>query len=411
MRLAPWNRIWFTIGALLVYRLGTYIPLPGIDPSAVEQALGAQGGILGAFSGGGIHRLSLLGLSIIPYISAAVFVQVAMIISPALWRRQNAGEYGRRALDRYTMGLTVLLAASQGLGLALGLEGIGYIVSEPGALFRVSTVLTLSGGTVFLVWLSEQITARGVGNGLALIVAAGIVADLPAAVAGTIELHRQGALSTGQVVVLPVLAVVVIAFVVFIERARRHLSIEYSERQVGNRMLAGRSAHLPLKLNMAGVIPVIFAAWLLGVLAAAVSLIAGPGSEWPRLISAQLGPGRPLFLVLNFGLILLLAFFYTAFVFNPTEAADNLKRHGGFIPSIEPGERTAEHIDWVLSRLTMVGAIYLALVCLIPEILVSYANVPFYLGGMSLMIMVCTIIDIDAQIRQEARLKLGGYQR
>jgi preprotein translocase subunit SecY len=399
MRLAPWNRIWFTIGALLVYRLGTCIPLPGIDPSAMAQAL----------SGGGIHRLSLFSLNIIPYISAAVFVQVAMIISPALWRRQNSGERGRRALDRYTMGLTVLLAAFQGLGIALGLEGFGYIVSEPGALFRISTVLTLSGGTLFLVWLSDQITARGIGNGLALILVVGIVAELPAALAGAVELHRQGVLSTGQIAFLLVLAVVVIACVVFMERARRPLSIQYFERQVGGRLLAGQSSYLSLKLNMGGVIPVIFASWLLGILAAAASFIAGPGSEWSRLITTQLGHGRPLFLVLYFGLIVFLAFFYTAFVFNPTEAADNLKKLGGFIPSIEPGERTAEHIDMVLSRITMIGAVYLALVCLIPEILVSYADVPFYLGGTSLLIMICTIIDIDTQIRQEARSRLGGY--
>lgn len=319
MRLAPWNRIWFTIGALLVYQLGTHIPLPGIDPSAVEQVFRAQGGVLSA-------------------------------------------------------------------------------------------------GTLFLVWLSNQITARGIGNGLALIMVAGIVAELPTAVAGTVELHRQGVLSTGQVVVLPVLAVAMIGFIVFMERARRQLPMQYFERQdsgrqIGSRMLAGRCSHLPLKLNIAGVIPVIFASWLLGILAAVANFVLGSESEWLRLISAQLGPGRPLFLVLNFGLILLLTFFYAAFVFNPTEAADNLKKHDGFIPSIEPGERTAEHIDTGLCRLAMIGAAYLALVCLIPEILVSYANVPLYFGGMSLLIMACTIIDIDAQIRREARLKLGGYQR
>jgi preprotein translocase subunit SecY len=404
MRLAPWNRIWFTIGALLVYRLGAYVPLPGIDPSVAER-------VLGTLSGGSARRLTLFDLSIIPYVSAAVFIQVAMIVSPKLWRRQNSGEGGRRALDRYVIGLTVLLAASQAFGVALGLEGIDHVVSEPGSLFRVSTVLTLSGGTLFLVWLSEQITARGIGNGLALILLADIVIELPAAVAGAVELHSQGVLSTARSAVVLLVAVAMIAFVVFMERARRPLAIQYIERQAGGRTLLGQSTHLPLKLNAAGLIPAIFASWVLGIAAASASLIAGPESEWTRLLGAQLSHGRPLYLLLYFGLIVLLAFFYTAFVLNPTEAADNLKRHGGFIPGIEPGERTAEHIDLVLSRITLMGAAYLAVVCLIPEILVSYANVPFYLGGTSLLIIVCTIIDIDAQIREEARLRFGGYHR
>lgn len=399
------KRIWFTLSALLVYRLGTYIPLPGIDPAAWDKIFNQQsGGILGMFNmfaGGGIHRMAIFALTIMPYISASIIIQLMTTVSPTLDQLKKEGEQGRKMINQYTRYLTVLLAALQAYGIAIGLEGAGSVVADPGFFFRISTVITLTGGTMFLMWLGEQITQRGIGNGTSLIIMSGIVAQLPSAIAGTLELGRQGALSTGLILVVLVMVIAVITFIVFMERAQRRLLIQYPKRQVGNRMFEGQSSHLPLKLNTSGVIPPIFASSLLLLPTTLASFAGGQtqASGWLAAITTQLAHGRPLFLVLYVGLIVFFAFFYTAIIFNPTETADNLKKHGGFIPGIRPGERTAEYIDYVLSRITVIGAAYLAIVCLFPEILISYAAVPFYFGGTSLLIVVRVTMDTVAQVQ------------
>jgi preprotein translocase subunit SecY len=397
------KRIWFTLGALLVYRLGTYIPLPGIDPAQWEQIFRTQaGGILGMFNmfaGGGIQRMAIFALNIMPYISASIIIQLMTTVSPTLEQLKKEGESGRKTMNQYTRYLTVILAVFQAYGISIGLEGGGNVVSDPGWFFRISTVITLTGGTMFLMWLGEQITSRGIGNGISLIIYAGIVAELPSAIAGTLELGRQGALSGVLIAVILIMAVGVTALIVFMERAQRRLLIQYPKRQVGNRMFEGQSSHLPLKLNTSGVIPPIFASSLLLLPTTVANFNAGQGGEWMTIITTQLGHGRPLFLILYVALIVFFAFFYTAIVLNPTETADNLKKHGGFIPGIRPGERTAEYIDYVLSRITVVGAIYLAVVCLIPEILIAYAAVPFYFGGTSLLIVVSVTMDTVAQVQ------------
>jgi preprotein translocase subunit SecY len=397
------KRIWFTLGALLVYRLGTYIPLPGIDPNAWNQIFNSQaGGILGMFNmfaGGGIHRMAIFALNIMPYISASIIIQLMTTVSPTLEALKKEGESGRKTINQYTRYLTVVLAAFQAYGISVGLEGASNVVTDPGMFFRISTVITLTGGTMFLMWLGEQITQRGIGNGTSLIIMAGIVAQLPSAIAGTLELGRQGALSTGLILIILVMVVAVITFIVFMERAQRRLLIQYPKRQVGNRMFEGQSSHLPLKLNTSGVIPPIFASSLLLLPTTVANFTAGQGPEWLTIITTQLSHGRPLFLALYVALIVFFAFFYTAIVFNPTETADNLKKHGGFIPGIRPGERTAEYIDYVLSRITVIGAAYLAVVCLFPEMLISYASVPFYFGGTSLLIVVSVTMDTVAQVQ------------
>jgi preprotein translocase subunit SecY len=402
------KRIWFTLGALLVYRLGTYIPLPGIDPNVWADVFKqSQGGILGMFNmfaGGGINRMAIFALNIMPYISASIIIQLLTTVSPTLEALKKEGEAGRKMLNQYTRYLTVVLSVFQAYGIAIGLQGSGdaRVVSDPGLFFQISTVITLTGGTMFLMWLGEQITARGIGNGISLIIMAGIVAELPSAIAGTLELGRQGALSTALILAVIVMAVAVIAFIVFMERAQRRLLIQYPKRQVGNKMFEGQSSHLPLKLNTSGVIPPIFASSLLLLPTTIAAFSNRPGSsgpEWFQWLVTQLGHGRPLFLILYVSLIVFFAFFYTAIVFNPTETADNLKKHGGFIPGIRPGERTAEYIDYVLSRITVVGAAYIAVVCLIPEILISYAAVPFYFGGTSLLIVVSVTMDTVAQVQ------------
>jgi len=398
------KRIWFTLGALVVYRFGTYIPLPGIDPAAWEQIFQTQaGGILGMFnmfSGGGIHRMAIFALNIMPYISASIIIQLMTSVSPTLEQLKKEGETGRKVINQYTRYLTVVLAAFQAYGIAIGLEGAGSsVVSDPGLFFRLSTVISLVGGTMFLMWLGEQITARGIGNGISLIIMSGIVAQLPSAIAGTLELGRQGALSTGLILIVLAMAVLVIAFIVFMERAQRRLLIQYPKRQVGNRMFEGQSSHLPLKLNTSGVIPPIFASSLLLLPTTVANFNAGQGPDWLVSVTTLLGHGRPLFLVFYIGLIVFFTFFYTAIVFNPTETAENLKKHGGFIPGIRPGERTAEYIDYVLTRITAVGALYLAIVCLIPEILIAYAAMPFYFGGTSLLIVVSVTMDTVAQVQ------------
>jgi len=397
------KRIWFTLGALLVYRFGTYIPLPGIDPAAWERIFQTQsGGYLGLFnmfSGGGIHRMAIFALNIMPYISASIIIQLMTSVSTTLEQLKKEGEQGRKTINQYTRYLTVVLAAFQSYGIAIGLESAGNAVSDPGWFSRISTVITLTGGTMFLMWLGEQITSRGIGNGISLIILSGIVAQLPSAIYGTLEMGRTGALSFGLIFAVMVLSVVVVAFIVFMERAQRRLLIQYPKRQVGNKMFEGQSQYLPLKLNTSGVIPPIFASSLLLLPGTIAGFNSGQGSDWFIWITTQLGHGRPAFLALYLGLIVFFAFFYTAIVFNPTETADNLKKHGGFMPGIRPGERTAEYIDYVLSRLTVIGALYLAVVCLLPEVLSNYTGVPFSFGGTSLLIVVSVTMDTVAQIQ------------
>ncbi len=397
------KRIWFTLGALIIYRLGTYIPLPGIDPEALRQSFqAASGGILGMFnmfSGGAVERMAIFALNIMPYISAAIIMQLLTAVSPTLEALKKEGESGRKVINQYTRYLTLILALFQSWGIAVGLQSGGGIVVNPGGFFILTTVITLTGGTMFLMWLGEQITARGIGNGISLIIFAGIVAQLPAASANLLELGRQGAISTIFIIFVIVMALAIIYFVVFMERSQRRLLINYPKRQVGNKLYDGQTSFLPLKLNTAGVIPPIFASSLLLLPTTAASFSAAQGGEGIlATIAIYLGHGRPLFMILYAGMIIFFAFFYTAIVFNPTETADNLKKHGGFIPGIRPGERTADYIDYVLTRVTVIGAAYLTVVCLIPEFLISYAGVPFYLGGTSLLIVVTVTMDTVAQV-------------
>lgn len=398
------QRIWFTLGALLVYRLGTYIPIPGIDGDAFAATFDrAQSGIFGMFNmfaGGAVERMAIFALNLIPYITASIVIQVMTTASPTLEALKKEGEQGRRKINQYTRYLAVVFCALQAYGIAVGLEASEGVVSNPGWFFRISTVVTLVGGTMFLMWLGEQVTSRGVGNGISLIIFAGIVATLPAAIAQTLELSRTGALPTIGVVGLLVLAVVVIAVIVFFERAQRKLLVQYPKRQVGNKLFQGDTSHLPLKLNTAGVIPVIFASSLLLLPATMASFAAqGDAPGWLTTTAAVLGRGQPVYLAIFASLIFFFAFYYTSIVFNPTETADNLKKSGGFIPGIRPGERTAQHIDYVLTRITIVGAIYLTLVALIPEVLVSQLNVSAFLGGTSLLIMVTVTLDTISQVQ------------
>ena len=396
------KRIWFTLGALIVYRLGTYIPLPGINPEALAQSFqNASGGVLGLFnmfSGGAVECMAIFALNIMPYISASIIVQLLTSVLPSLEALKKEGEAGRKILNQYTRYLTVFLAVFQSWGIAVGLQSSGNIVLTPGPFFLISTVITLTGGTMFLMWLGEQITSRGIGNGTSLIIFAGIVANLPSAIAGTLELGRQGAISTGLILGVIVMAVAIIYFVVFMERAQRRLLINYPKRQVGNRMYEGQTSFLPLKLNTSGVIPPIFASSLLLLPATIASFQSSDGTGIIATLTAYLGHGRPAYMFLYAALIVFFAFFYTAIVFNPTETADNLKKQGGFIPGIRPGERTADFIDQVLTRITVLGAAYLVIICLIPELLVSYAALPFYFGGTSLLIVVSVTMDTVAQV-------------
>ncbi|WP_372425886.1 preprotein translocase subunit SecY [Salinarimonas chemoclinalis] len=397
------KRIWFTLGALIIYRLGTYIPLPGIDPEALAQSFeAAAGGVLGMFNmfaGGAVERMAIFALNIMPYISASIIIQLLTAVSPTLEALKKEGESGRKVINQYTRYLTLVLAVFQSWGIAVGLSASGGIVVNPGPFFIVTTVITLTGGTMFLMWLGEQITSRGIGNGISLIIFAGIVAHLPQATAGLLELGRQGAISTAFIIGVIVMAAGIIYFVVFMERAQRRLLISYPKRQVGNRMYDGQTSFLPLKLNTAGVIPPIFASSLLLLPTTVASFSAAQGGDGIlNTIAIYLGHGRPAFMILYASLIIFFAFFYTAIVFNPAETADNLKKHGGFIPGIRPGERTADHIDYVLTRITVIGALYLTVVCLIPEFLISYAALPFYLGGTSLLIVVTVTMDTVAQV-------------
>jgi preprotein translocase subunit SecY len=397
------KRIWFTLAALVVYRLGTYIPMPGVDPIELARLVEQQStGILGwinGLAGGALGRMAIFALSIMPYISASIIMQLMTTVSPHLEQLKKEGEQGRRKMNQYTRYGTVVLAAMQAYGIAVGLEGQGNVVIDPGWFFRISAVITLTGGTVFLMWLGEQITARGVGNGISLIIFSGIVAELPSALAGTLELGRTGQLSTFLILGVIIMAIAVIAFIVFMERAQRRLLIQYPKRQQGNRMTQGDTSHLPLKLNTAGVIPPIFASSLLLLPITVANFYSGQGPEWLNYIVALLGRGQPLFLSFYVAMIIFFAFFYTAIMFNPKDTADNLKKYGGFVPGIRPGERTAEYIDYVLTRVTTIGALYLALVCILPEILISQVQVPFYFGGTSLLIVVSVTMDTVAQVQ------------
>ncbi|HEU4381696.1 MAG TPA: preprotein translocase subunit SecY [Hyphomicrobiaceae bacterium] len=397
------KRLWFTLGALLVYRLGTYIPIPGINPQAFADAFKAQSsGILGMFNlfaGGAVERMAIFALNIMPYISASIIMQLMTSVVPTLEALKKEGEQGRKQINQYTRYLTVLLASLQAYGIAYGLQGSPGVVIEPGPFFLISTVVTLVGGTMFLMWLGEQITARGVGNGTSLIIMAGIVAGLPSALAGLLELSRQGAISWPLVFALLFLMLATVAGIVFVERAQRRLLIQYPKRQMGNRMFQGDASHLPLKLNSSGVIPPIFASSLLLLPITVAQFAQGSNVEWLNAIVASLGRGQPLYLAVYVALIVFFAFFYTSIVFNPQETADNLRKYGGFLPGIRPGAKTAEYIDYVLTRITVVGAIYLAIVCVLPELLISYAAVPFYFGGTSLLIAVSVTMDTVAQIQ------------
>jgi len=403
------KRIWFTLGALVIYRLGTYIPLPGIDPTILEEIFSRQSGgildIFDTFAGGAFSRMTIFALNIMPYISAMIIMQLLTAVSPHFEKLKKEGEAGRKKMNQYTRYGTVVLAALQAFGIAAGLEGMtgsqGSAVVNPGLFFRATTVVTLVGGTIFLMWLGEQITARGVGNGISLIIFSGIVAGLPGALAGTLELGRTGTFGAGFIILLLVLAVATITLIVFVERAQRRIVVQYPKRQVGAKMFGGESSHIPLKLNTAGVIPPIFASslLLLPMTIAGFSVASDTGSDWIAAVTAYLGRGQPLYLLIYASLIIFFAFFYTAVVFNPVETADNLKKYGGFVPGIRPGKNTADFLDYTLTRLTVVGSLYLAGVSIMPELLISKYSVPFYLGGTSLLIVVTVTMDTVAQIQ------------
>lgn len=402
------KRLWFTLLALIVYRIGTYIPLPGIDPHAWNDIFSQKsGGILdmfNMFAGGALQRMTIFALNIMPYISASIIMQLMSSMVPTLEAMKKEGENGRKKINQYTRYLAVILAAVQAYGLAVGLEGMqssgGSAVISPGFFFRVTTVITIVGGTMFLLWLGEQITSRGVGNGTSLIIFTGIVAGLPQAVAGTLELGRQGALSPLILLALPVVVIGVVAFIVFMERAQRRLLVQYPKRMVGgNRATSGESSHMPLKLNTSGVIPPIFASSLLLLPLTIIGFSGASGeNEWLAELTRFVQHGQPAYMALYAGLIVFFCFFYTAVVFNPDETAENLKKYGGFIPGIRPGKNTADYLDFILTRITVIGSLYLVFVCLLPEILMAEYNLPFYFGGTSLLIVVSVMMDTVAQI-------------
>jgi preprotein translocase subunit SecY len=403
------KRIWFTLGALLVYRIGTYIPVPGVDASVLGELMSARGGagILGMFnmfSGGALGRMTVFALNIMPYISASIIIQLMSAAIPTLEALKKEGETGRKKLNQYTRYLTVVIAMFQSYGIAVGLEGMrgsfGAAVVDPGFFFRISCVISLVGGTMFLMWLGEQITARGIGNGTSLIIFSGIVANVPHALASLLELGRTGALSPIFILGFIVIAFAVIAFIVFIERAQRRIVIQYPKRQVGTRMFGGDATHMPLKINTSGVIPPIFASSILLIPATIAGFSARSGDGgWLGMIGNALAHGQPAYMLTYAAMIIFFSYFYTAVVFNPQETAENLKKYGGFIPGIRPGSATAEYFDHVLTRLTTIGALYLVVVCLLPEFLISNYGVPFYFGGTSILIVVSVTMDTVTQIQ------------
>ncbi len=398
------RRLGFVVLALIVFRLGTHIPVPGINPEVLADLFRQnEGGILGLFnmfSGGALSRFSIFALGIMPYISAAIIMQLMSVVVPSLEAIKKEGESGRRKITQYTRYGTVFLALIQAIGISVALEAQAGLVIDPGMLFRLTTVVTLVTGTMFVMWLGEQITERGIGNGISLIIFAGIVAGLPSALAGLFDLVRTNAMSILSALFILTLAVLVTSFVVFIERGQRKITVNYAKRQVGNKMYGGQTSHLPLKLNMAGVIPPIFASSIILFPATLSSWFSsGESLGWLGDFAAALAPQQPLYITLYASAIIFFCFFYTALVFNSRETADNLKRSGAFIPGIRPGEQTARFVDKILTRLTLVGALYITLVCLIPEFLVMRWNVPFYFGGTSLLIIVIVTMDFMAQVQ------------
>ena len=398
------RRLLFLLGALIVYRIGTFIPVPGIDPVVLDQLFKSQqGGILGMFnmfSGGALSRFSFFALGIMPYISASIIVQLMTTVSPQLSALKKEGEAGRRKITQYTRYGTLGLAVFQSLGIAIALESQAGLVLDPGMMFRLITMVTLTAGTLFLMWVGEQITERGLGNGISIIIFAGIAAGLPSAIGGTLELTRTGAFSIPLVLMLFVGILLVTALVVFVERGQRKILVNYAKRQVGKMVVGGQSSHLPLKLNMAGVIPPIFASSIILFPASMAGWFGSNESmSWLKDIAATLSPGQPVYVLLYALAIIFFCFFYTALVFNSKETADNLKKSGAFVPGIRPGDQTARYIDKILTRLTLVGAIYITLVCLLPEFLILKWNVPFYFGGTSLLIIVVVAMDFMAQVQ------------
>ena len=411
------QRLLFVFGGLIVFRIGTHIPVPGIDPIALaelfKQAQGSIVDLFNMFSGGALERFSVLALGVMPYISASIIMQLMTTVVPSLEQLKKEGEAGRRKITQYTRYGTVVLALFQALGIAIALEGQRAgglpVVIEPGIGFKFVTVVTLVTGTLFLMWLGEQMTERGIGNGISLIIFAGIVAGLPRAIGGTLELARTGAFSVPVVIVLFALAVAVTGFVVFVERGQRRITVNYAKRQMGRQVYAAQTSHLPFKINMAGVIPPIFASSLILFPATIGSWFGQSESmRWLKDIATTLSPGQPIYVMLYAAAIIFFCFFYTALMFNPKETAENLKKSGAFVPGIRPGDQTAKYIDGVMSRLTLAGALYVTVVCLLPEFLIVKWNVPFYFGGTSLLIIVVVCMDFMAQV--QAHLMSHQYE-
>ena len=405
------NRIIFTVFILCVYRLGTYIPLPGIDSQALQSLMESnQRGLVGMFnifSGGAVSRMAIFALGIMPYISSSIIIQLLTGVSETFKNLKNQGEIGRKKITQYTRYGTVLLATVQGYGVAVGLENSGTVVTDPGFYFKLTTVISLVAGTIFLMWLGEQITQRGIGNGISLIIFSGIVAEIPRALASTFELGRTGAVSAATILLIFCLVIFTVVFIVFIERAVRKILINYPKRQMGTKIYGGESSHLPLKINTAGVIPAIFASALL-LLPITFSNFGFSDSETFMGLSSMFSQGKPLYMLLYASGIIFFSFFYTSIVFNPKETAENLRKHGGYVPGIRPGERTAFFIEDILVKLTTVGSLYLTLVCLMPEFLISKYPIPFYLGGTSVLIVVIVAMDTVTQV--QTRLMSQQYE-
>ena len=405
------NRIFFTIIILSIYRLGTFIPIPGIDPVSLQTLMESnQKGLLGmfnVFAGGAISRMAIFALGIMPYISSSIIVQLLTGVTDYFKNLKSQGETGRKKITQITRYGTVFLATIQGYGLSVGLESSQGLVLDPGITFRLTTVTTIVAGTVFLMWLGEQITQRGIGNGISLIIFSGIVAEIPRALVTTFELGRTGAISASMIILIFILLILTILFIVFMERALRKILINYPKRQMGNKIYGGESSHLPLKINTAGVIPAIFASALL-LLPVTFSNFNFSNNEFLINISSYFSQGKPLYMSIYAAGIIFFTFFYTSIVFNPTETADNLRKHGGFIPGIRPGESTAFYIDQILTRLTTIGALYLTLVCLMPEFLIANYPIPFYLGGTSILIVVVVAMDTVTQV--QTRLMSAQYE-
>ena len=405
------NRIIFTVLILCVYRFGTYVPIPGIDPEALQSLMETkQRGLLGMFnifSGGAVSRMAIFALGIMPYISSSIIMQLLTGVSETFKNLKNQGEIGRKKITQYTRYGTVLLAAVQGYGVSVGLENSGTVVADPGFYFKLTTVITLVAGTIFLMWLGEQITQRGIGNGISLIIFSGIVAEIPRALASTFELGRTGALSATTILFLFALVIFTVMFIVFIERAIRKILINYPKRQMGTKIYGGESSHLPLKINTAGVIPAIFASALL-LLPITFSNFGFSESDTFIDFSSLFSQGKPLYMLLYASGIIFFSFFYTSIVFNPKETAENLRKHGGYVPGIRPGERTAYFIEDILTKLTTIGALYLTLVCLMPEFLIAKYPIPFYLGGTSILIVVVVAMDTVSQV--QTRLMSQQYE-